>query len=497
VSKKVPLGGAAVTDIRWREEMEEAMELVYRIQADHSGSLPESEAREVGPWVDAAAERAQRLSWLVSKGDPPALKVTYGGRKALDAALASREEDVPQLHWFGGSIVPVSSETGPVLPAQSYKPYEELKSWALEQGILTQEDMDRVARSPRQEPQEPEEYAMLENLSFPGTRLFAGVFTFEDSHPFGGGVLDPAGHEGAYQVAVTLTRRGAPDVSFVYATDAYMMEGDSHLRMIEKRREDGAVGVPLLMYNTDDGETVQFQLLANTQSRLGQIRTVIRAKNADDARRKAYRILNPFLCDLSYRYDVPIEVLQMNVAEIATYTLSGMKQDDFREKVFDPEQFLGSGLNYKELPNYEFFMRLYREGANSSSVDYGFLCFFRIAEGVILLRCKRIAEREGKSWTKVPRPEVFLDHETAENDEENLFSPDLLGKSLWEVYEKLKGERVKVGHGFLDDEDPLRGHEDIIADRLEGEEQAGTRRAQARYLARRMLQSEFWTSDKQ
>lgn len=187
----------------------------------------------------------------------------------------------------------------------------------------------------------------------------------------------------------------------------------------------------------------------------------------------------------------------MNVAELATLMLSGTKQDDFREKVFDSEEFLGSGLNYGELPNYEFFMRLYREGANSSSVDHGFLCFFRIAEGVILLRRKRIAEREGKPWKKVSRPEVFLDHETAENDEENLFPPELLGESLWEVYEELRSERVKVGHGFLDNEDPLRGHEDIIADRLEGEEQAGTRRARARYLARRMLESEFWVSSNQ
>ena len=477
--------------------MEEAMELVYRIQADYSGSLPRSEAREIGPDVDDVALRAERLSWLVSKGDPPVLNVTYGGRKALDAALASREADVPQPHWFGGSIVPVSSPAGPVLPAQSYEPYKELRNWAFEQGLLTQEDIDRIAHSPRQEPQEPEEYAMLEKLSFPGTQWFAGAFTFGEGHPFGGGSLNPAGYEGPYQVTTTLTRRGAPDISSAYVTDANMMEGDSHLWLPKYEWEDGAVGLPSLLYGTPEGGTIQFQLLANQQGRLGQIRAVLRANNADDARRKAYRILTPFLCDLSYRYDVPMEVLQMNVAEIATYTLCGMKQNDFREKLFDPEQFLGPGLNYGELPNYEFFMRLYREGANSSSVDYGFLCFFRIAEGVVLLRRKRIAEVEGKPWKKVPRPEVFLDHETAENDEENLFPPELQGKSLWEVYDNLKGDRVKVGHGFLDDEDPLQGHGDIIADRLEGEEQAGTRRAQARYLARKMLQSEFWPPDQQ
>lgn len=484
-----------MADMRWKEEREEIIDLIYRIQVDHGGSLPEREARKFGPWAVDAIKRARKIRWLIAKGSPSVLSITNKGSKALDAALASREVDVPAPHWFGGSIVSVSSETGPVLLAQSYKPYEELKRWATDQGILTQEDIDHIASSPRQEPQEPEEYRMLDELSFPGTRGFAVLPQYEDGHPFGNGWLDAAGHEGPYQVTATLTRRGSPDIPFAYATDAYMMEGDSHLWLPQMQREDGAVAVPILIYNTHEGETLQFQLLANQQGRLGQISAILRANSADNAQRKVYRILNPFLCDLSFRYDVPMEVLQMNVAEIATHTLSGIKQDDFREKVFDPEQFLGDGLNYENLPNYEFFMRLYREGANSSSVDYGFLCFFRIAEGVILLRRKRIAEQEGRPWKKVPRTEVFLEHETAENDDENLFLPVLLGKSLFEVYEKLKGDRVKVGHGFLEEEeDPLQNYEDIIADRLEGEERAGTRRAQARYLARRMLRSEFWPS---
>ncbi len=257
-------GGQDLPELRWSEDMEEVMELLFRIQADHGGGLPMSEAQELGPWVVDAVARAERLSWLVSKGDPPVLKVTYGGRKALDAALASREAARPEPHWFGGSIVQVYSPTGPVLPGQDYRPYEELKRWALEQGVLTQQDIDRVASSPRHEQQEPEEYHMLDELSFPGTRWFAGAFQFEEGHEFGDGLLAPAGHEGPYQVTVTLTRRGAPDVAFSYVTDAYMMEGDSHLRIIERRREDGAVAVPLLTYNTHEGETLQFQLLSNS-----------------------------------------------------------------------------------------------------------------------------------------------------------------------------------------------------------------------------------------
>ncbi|PLS87097.1 MAG: hypothetical protein CYG60_03740 [Actinobacteria bacterium] len=485
-------------DARWREEKEQILELLYRIQADHNGRLPESEVLKIGPWAADAARRAERLWCLVAKGSPPVLTVTYRGRKALEAALARREEPDYQPHPFGGSIIHVETEYGgPVVLPLSYEPYNELKERALEQGVLTQEDLDRVARSPRKEPEEPEEFRRLEELSFPGTRGFAAPFRFRDDHPFGGGFLDPAGHEGPYQVTVTLTRRGAPDVAYMYVTDSYAMEGDSHLHLPpEQRDEDGAVRVPLLTYATPEGETLEFQLLANQQGRLGQIRTVFRAEDADDARRKAYRLLNPFLCDLSYRYDVPIEILQWNVVELATLTVSGTKQDDFREKAFDPEQFLGDGLSYAELPNYEFFTRLYREGANSSSVDYGFLCFFRIAEGVIEFRRKRVAEQEGKPWREVPRPDVFSEDEVVDDDEaESPFTPEEQGTPLYELYKELKEERNKVGHAFLDNEDPVGGYGDIITDRLEGEEQAGTRRARARYLARRMLRSEFWPSD--
>jgi hypothetical protein len=141
------------------------------------------------------------------------------------------------------------------------------------------------------------------------------------------------------------------------------------------------------------------------------------------------------------------------------------------------------------LPNYEFFTHLYREGANSSSVNYGFLCFFRIAEGVMKLRRKRITEGEGK---KVSLSDVFLDDEVIEGEEADLFPTELRGKSIWVACKKLYEQRDKVAHAFLNREDPVSGYGDIIADRLEEEEQAATRRAQARYIARLMLESEFW-----
>lgn len=290
------LGGDQVVELRWEDEMAEAMELIYRIQTDHSGRLSESEAlQQLGGWVTDAARRAEKLSWLVAKGSPATLMVTYGGRKALDEAIASRNA-VPQPYWFGGSIPYVESPTGPVLPGQNYKLYEETRQRALDLGLLTQEDIDRAVSAPKREDQseEPEEYRELDEQIFPGRRGFAVALEYEEGHMLGGGMLEPGGYEGAYQVSAILTRRGAPNVPNVYVSDANMMEGDSHLILPEPRQEGDAVAVPLIMYSGGEGEEARFELVTNRRGRLGQVRTILRAENTDDARRRAYRLLNPF-----------------------------------------------------------------------------------------------------------------------------------------------------------------------------------------------------------
>ena len=56
------------------------MELIYRIQTDHGGRLLASEAhKDLGPLAAAAARRAERLSWLVTKGSPAVLTAHSDG----------------------------------------------------------------------------------------------------------------------------------------------------------------------------------------------------------------------------------------------------------------------------------------------------------------------------------------------------------------------------------------------------------------------------------
>jgi hypothetical protein len=126
------------------------------------------------------------------------------------------------------------------------------------------------------------------------------------------------------------------------------------------------------------------------------------------------------------------------------------------------------------------------------------LCFFRIAEGIVFLRRKRVAKEQGRSWKKVPWAEAFEDDEIIEGEEAGeafALTPELLGESLLAAYERLNADRVKVAHAFLDEEDPLEGHADIIAVRLEAEKRAGSRRAQARYMSRRLKNSLFFYSE--
>lgn len=165
-----------------------------------------------------------------------------------------------------------------MLKPGSYKLYEELQKKVLERGILTQEDIDRIARSPRREdqPGEPQEHRGLYEASFAGRRWYMVGLEYAEDHPLGGGMRESAGSEGAYEVAAMLTRRGSTNIPYVYVTDPNIMEGDSHLWLPGERREDGFVKVYSVVHRSHDADGTLFELVTNQNGRLGQIRNVLR-----------------------------------------------------------------------------------------------------------------------------------------------------------------------------------------------------------------------------
>lgn len=87
---------------------------------------------------------------------------------------------------------------------------------------------------------------------------------------------EPAGSEGAYEVAAMLTRRGSPNIPYIYVTDPNIMEGDSHLWLPGERWEDGFVKAYSVVHRSHDADDTLFELVTNQKVRLGQIRNVLR-----------------------------------------------------------------------------------------------------------------------------------------------------------------------------------------------------------------------------
>ena len=253
------------------------------------------------------------------------------------------------------------------------------------------------------------------------------------------------------------------------------MEGDSHLRLPEGFRGEGnAEGQPQFLWIEDvssDGEPIEYILVPNKWGRLGKVRTEVEAESFADANNKAHKTLLPILCDLSYRYDVPLDILQVNTVELTTLTHAVEKVLDYREAVLHKDPFDG-GLDYADFPLYSTFVYLYREGLNSSSIAYGFLCFYRIIEGIYKIRNKRAVEAGERRR---------YDNEKVEGEMVKLFDGEFHGKRFGYVFEKMTSVRTKVAHAFLGGkEGPGVEEFDSLEKRLELEAQVSPIRSQAR-----------------
>jgi hypothetical protein len=239
------------------------------------------------------------------------------------------------------------------------------------------------------------------------------------------------------------------------------------------------------MEESSNGELIEYLLIPNSWGRLGKISTELEAKSFEEAKDKAYRTLLPVLCDLSYRYNVPLDILQVNSVERTTLTHAVEKVHDYQEALL-PADPLGGGIYYSEFPLYSTFTYLYREGLNSSSIAYGFLCFFRIIEGIYKMRKQRGAEAGERRR---------YDNERVEGEMTDLFDEEFQGKRFGYVFEKMIPMRDKVAHAFLGGrEGPEIEEFDSLEKRLELEAQLSPFRSQAREMVEVMMQNEYWAT---
>ncbi len=445
--------------------------LLYRLAMDHEGIAPISEVNSFGVWAEPSMNAATASGWLRQEPSTDTVEITPEGRKAL-----RRELSLGRTVVFGGSV----PDEGPVVRIIVQKPKY---VWRLQEG-LTPEDYKPVL--------DAEEYESVYDpieLGFPGLMHHHTPFWWgpDRDHPLAGRTIDPRGYPGKYLVTATLRRQGAPDNPKTIQMDQQFLEGDSHLRLPEGfRGERDAAGQPqfmLIQEVSEDGELIEFVLVPNRWGRLGKIQTEVEAKSFGDANNKVYKNLLPVLCDLSYRYDVPLDILQINAVERTTLTHAVQKVHDYPEAVLPEDPFDG-GINYANFPLYSTLVYLYREGLNSSSFAYGFLCFYKVIEGIRKMREKKAAEGERRRY----------ENEKVEGQMTKHFDEEFHGKRFGYVMEKMTPMRDKLAHAFLDTEGPEIEEFDSLDKRIELETELSRLRSQAREIVKVMMHNEYWAT---
>lgn len=199
------------------------------------------------------------------------------------------------------------------------------------------------------------------------------------------------GSPGNYQVTFVLARPGynpLPEGQYFFATG---LAGNSHLAITKPAFTPP--GNPdadqIKIYGKTDDGVFAFIGYPNSKGFLGKlVSDPFKASDRQDAKRKAFRALASSLSNWAVHLDIPIEVYQVDIVELATGNTQMSLINPYLEAPFSVTP------TAQMKPDFRGYAGLYREALASSNVVYRFLCLFKIIEG-LRARRKRV-EREAK-----------------------------------------------------------------------------------------------------
>lgn len=292
---------------------------------------------------------------------------------------------------------------------------------------------------------------------------------------------DIDGMPGEYKVVFTLHRPGIPLRTEGNYAIAEHMQGDSHLAISKPAHPhpDLPEKTHVRLFSEIDKHSFMFICHSNDKGFLGKIELEsINADNFNDAAGKALRGATFALSGMSYRYDVPLEIYQMDVIELRIGSVRISMMTPFREIPFmgDPTQ----------PPSQEFlkYASYYREGLGSNSLNYQFLCFYKIIEGIRKRRQRltgTAVEAAKKRAVKLPsRNEDRIPEEREEQIKwlnsifstnqqwddlalKSTFPKEALGKKISKLIsedDQLDMMRNKIAHAILRSDEPTLSIDD-------------------------------------
>lgn len=340
-------------------------------------------------------------------------------------------------------------------------------------------------------------------VGLPGFRqqLFLHFYSPDLNHPLHSD--DPEGLPGKYKVIFTLNRPGfslLPDDSYA---DAASLQGASHLAIAKPAHPH-----PNLPENTHikiaseiAGEEFTFDCYPNEKGFLAKIvLESIEATNYGDAALRAFRGVTFALSSMSFRYDIPLNIYQVDVIESRTGRVRISIVRAFREIPFmgDPTRLL----------NQEFlkYASYYREGLNSNNVSYQFLCFYKIIEGLRDRRERLIREAKAKGQPiltplsqRIPKERneqvewlnsiLFIQQSWDDMSLISIFPKEALGRTIGNLIDKkseLHKMRLKIAHAVLDSGEPTLSIDDAF-----DIEHVNKWLPLTKYIARYLLSKEF------
>lgn len=198
----------------------------------------------------------------------------------------------------------------------------------------------------------------------------------------------PAGSRGQYRVTFVLSRPGFPLEPEYRYSFSDLVKGDSHLAIAKPAFENPAGDFDQIVIDgaSPDGQ-FRFTGYGNERGFLGKIQSdPFVADGFSDAEQKAYRALVPSLSFWSSELDIPLNVYQVESAEVST----GNKQTS----VLPAYPHVPWSVMPSAQLEHEFLgcASIYREALNTNSPPYRYLCLYKIIEGLRVRRARLATE---------------------------------------------------------------------------------------------------------
>lgn len=307
------------------------------------------------------------------------------------------------------------------------------------------------------------------------------------------------GTPGKYRVQLLLSRPGYSISGERQHSFIDGIVGDSHVliaKPVQERGPNDAVSV-LLQANSATS-TLKFVGLPNDRGYLGKIVVeTVDALNFADAGKKAYEQLAPFLSSWSLHLDIPVHVETIQATNLETNASS------LRVRTPQFDMTFPGGLTPPLTANFCQYASIYREGMNTNSGFYRFLCFYKILESIPRRRARtnEAAKNAGQPVRQF-REIIPATHEQlisllrdvypwrTQWDTfalEQMIPIEAAGRKIGWVREKhLTPLRVGIAHALLD-----TGEVTMTLDNMEQVQQVNRWLPLCRVLARLLLRNEF------